>query len=1785
MTIELLRGELERLYSLEEMMDLSSRLLGFEPRDVGGTASTASFARALTDHCQQKDAVAALVDAVTGTRKDVSPRLAKMVDEVLRAPVELKAGESFAEHKIVRKLGAGPNGTVYAAKYGERTVALKVLHTAAVHDRSSVQRYLTRNRLVGRTESPHLPTGVAAGFSDGRPYITYDLFDARPLSTRVGRTGALHINEARPLLYGALKGLKALHERKLAHGALKLENVLVSKNEDGTPRVVLVDAGGDLLTSAWTHSDIATTGGSRIKGMAPEQIKGIGTTPKSDMYAFGAMLFEALTGKPPLDEKNASDLVVAHLSKQPARAADIAPRGWVTEDLSDLCARLLDKEPGRRPDVDAVLAFLGPVEKAKEAISDAEFTEAIDALVADPTDGEAAILVELTLERGADARRVADAFLMAADLLDVEESARLSIGDESGAIAEIKREAARDKAADVKRSLFFRSARILETRVKDHARAEEAYRRVLAIDENNEVAQAGVAGALKAQDRLDELVEHLLLRSEKSPSHSERARALNKIGHLYAGPLGDLDQAVFGFAQALAQDVQNDAFAEDLAKAAGTNMELWAEAMRALHEVSEHPRMPVEVKVSLFMRLGNWYVDKIGRPDLGVPCFEMVLSMDPAHEAALEGMTDVYRKAQQWHELVAVLLTRVDRAPTRERARDLRAEAASILDTRLSDLGRARDLYEMTAAEDPGHQKTVDALARIYQRNEDWPGYVKILERQAEAQNGVQRAETVCRIGEIYEDQLNLLPEAQRRFEAALELDPGSLSAIRGLDRVFNRTGRYEELLTNLEKQVSIAAAPRQKIKLYERIAGIQEEEYLDHAKASEYLEKVLALDATHEGAIASLMRHYRALDRWDEVAELYERSLRTTTEPARQITLLLAQGRVLLEQIGSPARARLAYEAVLALDPQHPQALESLANVRAATGDALAALAAVESLAEKAEAPEAKAEQWLRAARILEGHGDRDGAIQRLKLALESVPTHPGASGALREAYLARGDAGSAVELVKAEIERTDARFAKARLYYELAVLLRERMGDADGAREAANKAITADSTHAGSLLLLGDLAFEGGAFLEAATHFGALSSRIDALAAGDKKRMLMRYIDALARSGSTEKAKSTIAALLELAPEDPEAIARAGRVRLDSGDADGAIELFAQLLEKHDAALTGTERGDALLQYGRALTKAGRAADATTFLTEAADLLPDSLEPIDALVKVHEAEGRWEEVVRIRQRRLDVAEGEERAALLLEIGELFATQLKDATRAAKSLVAALEERPDDRRVLTRLMKLYSEEKDWGKLVEVVLKLAEGIDDPKQKAKYVQTAAAVSARQMGDFDKAAEYLARVMELDPDNERAVADAIEVGEQKGDFAAVASLAEASLAKAKAAGNTASAVALLDRLARLYREQLGRAADGIQALEKAQALDPANTEREDKLRELYAEDVERYLDKAVAAQSAAIARDPFNAQGYRGLRKLFTLAKEPDPAWCVCQALHVMSCAEPDEERFFRRMRAETAAEAKDRVSAEDWATTLTHELVDPVITNIFRAIEPAILARNAKPLDQLGFPPQYAIDLSMHPYPMSQTLFYAAGVLGMTPPPTFLNPQDPGGISFLHGLPPSVVLGQAALAAELPTQAAAFIAARHLTYYRPGLYVRHLVPTGTGLRAWLFGAIRLIHDGFPVAGELESTVRENGLAIKASLDGPARDQLASLVSKLLQGGSIDLKRWVAAVDMSADRAGLLVCHDLEIASEMIRASDEATAALPQRDRIRELTLFTVGARYFALRKRLGIAIDS
>jgi hypothetical protein len=280
-----------------------------------------------------------------------------------------------------------------------------------------------------------------------------------------------------------------------------------------------------------------------------------------------------------------------------------------------------------------------------------------------------------------------------------------------------------------------------------------------------------------------------------------------------------------------------------------------------------------------------------------------------------------------------------------------------------------------------------------------------------------------------------------------------------------------------------------------------------------------------------------------------------------------------------------------------------------------------------------------------------------------------------------------------------------------------------------------------------------------------------------------------------------------------------------------------------------------------------------------------------------------------------------------------------------------------------------------------------------------------------------------------------------------------------------------------------------------------------------------------------------------------------------------------------------MRSEEGAQAKNRLTDADFHAFLVHEEAEPLLTALFTMIEPAVLQARAKPLKEYGFGPQHLIDPSQHQFAAAQTIPWAAEVLGLRAPPMLENPNDLGELSFLHAQPPSIVLGTSVVGVALPPQTATFMAARHLTYYRPGMYIRQLVPTNAGLKSCLFAAIAMIAPQFPIPADLQGSVREAHGALSQGVTGVQRDHLARIVSKLMQGDTaLDLKKWTRAIDLTADRSGLLLADDLQTAVEMIRASDPRTSAVSTEERVEEIYRYAVSERYFEVRRKLGIAID-
>jgi hypothetical protein len=332
---------------------------------------------------------------------------------------------------------------------------------------------------------------------------------------------------------------------------------------------------------------------------------------------------------------------------------------------------------------------------------------------------------------------------------------------------------------------------------------------------------------------------------------------------------------------------------------------------------------------------------------------------------------------------------------------------------------------------------------------------------------------------------------------------------------------------------------------------------------------------------------------------------------------------------------------------------------------------------------------------------------------------------------------------------------------------------------------------------------------------------------------------------------------------------------------------------------------------------------------------------------------------------------------------------------------------------------------------------------------------------------------------------------------------------------------------------------------------------------------------------------IERDPYKSEPYQLLRRIYTGVRHADGAWSACQALHTLGRAEPDEERFYSRLRNEEPQAAADRLALADWPEYILPVEHDPAVTALMALLEPMALAARGRNIEAYGLTPEHLLSAETYPYGLVQAISAASDALGLPEPPVFQNQPDPGVLTFLATSPASIALGAAAFASELPLVTTSFIAGRAVTYFVPGFFLRQVLSNMTALKSWVFAAIRLVKPKFPVSVDIEPLVNQATRELTLTpLQGRQREQLTDVVSKLLRSAeSLDLKKWAHSVDYAADRAGLVMCQDLEQAVSLIKAIPAEEGAPPANLRIEKLITYSVSTAHLTLRERLGTGVGS
>src|ERR1700680_2564488 len=265
----------------------------------------------------------------------------------------LASGTKLGPYEIVAPAGGGGMGEVYRARDARlnRDVAIKVLPAGFARDPERLRRFQQEAQAAAGANHPNILAVHDFGEHDGSPYMITEFLEGETLRQRL-RPGTLPVRKATDYAEQVARGLAAAHDKGIVHRDLKPENIFVTR--DG--RVKILDFGLAKLTrpEGTVPSDGVTMASQTEPGMvmgtagymSPEQVKGQNADHRSDLFSFGAILYEMLSGKRAFHGDTSVETISAILKQDPPELTEI--NRTVPPPLERIVRHCLEKNPEER---------------------------------------------------------------------------------------------------------------------------------------------------------------------------------------------------------------------------------------------------------------------------------------------------------------------------------------------------------------------------------------------------------------------------------------------------------------------------------------------------------------------------------------------------------------------------------------------------------------------------------------------------------------------------------------------------------------------------------------------------------------------------------------------------------------------------------------------------------------------------------------------------------------------------------------------------------------------------------------------------------------------------------------------------------------------------------------------------------------------------------------------------------------------------------------------------------------------------------------------------------------------------------------------------------------------------------------------------------------------------------------------------------------------------------------------------------------------------------------------
>jgi tetratricopeptide (TPR) repeat protein len=643
-----------------------------------------------------------------------------------------------------------------------------------------------------------------------------------------------------------------------------------------------------------------------------------------------------------------------------------------------------------------------------------------------------------------------------------------------------------------------------------------------------------------------------------------------------------------------------------------------------------------------------------------------------------------------------------------------------------------------------------------------------------------------------------------------------------------------------------------------------------------------------------------------------------------------------------------------------------------------------------------------------------------------------------------------------------------------------------------------------------------------------------------------------------------------------------------IDLADGARVRGAWKEAMAGYKAALMVAPQGDAEVRasiysrIGEVKRAQGKPREAELNFEKALGADPGHRFSLDALVELAMEARETRRIIEWRRKRLAVlVEPGERVTELLAIARTHSEEPADPRAAAEALEEAHSIAPRDRVVFEELRASYEKLHRWPRVVEVIAELADITQNAAERGALRFIAADVALGRIRDEDRGLALLERALEDDPTLDRALDALVSVRTRHGEWNALDTAFANLVDRFARLGDVERAWDTCRKLGALRRDKTRNISGAIEAFTGAVSCKPGDVDSRAMLADMHlarGDDAQAVVEFERIAQYA-----PTRTSTYARLFALHQRAGRTDKAWLAGVALEELGAADMDQQLVVDQFRLDGPIRPSRSLDDVVW-DELRAAGADEVIADVLRAVVDAAAAvrveelRSAKRLVTLDPARRQS---SASTVSAVRSFQWAAQVLAVDVPELYVLDSVPGGIGAAQVAVPTTALGPDVLRG-LGARELAFLAGRHLTYYRREHYALVHYPTIAELASVFLAAVRLVLPDVPVPPHLAEAVARRRKLLARQVDVGALKRLEPAVRRLdARGGRLDFAAWIKSVELTAQRAGMLLCGDLRVATGRLRSETRHVGDLTFDQKRGDLLSFSASDRLARTRAMLSI----